>query len=282
MSETSPIWPARLDHICISTEQPDEMLAFYGDAMGYQSAPLDTDLWQLSGHQRTLLLTTGKARQIGFVAFWLDDADRLAQLRESVAAKGEVIENSTTPLFKDDAFAVSDPDGTQLVFGLSAYKEAKSSDALPAELQHYAVTTKQISTMAKFYGETLGMRLSDQVFDDQGDPTANFFRSDASHHVIALFGAAYSELDHHSYELPSWNDIRDWADHFGDRRIPLWWGPGRHGPGNNLFFMIQDPDDNKLEFSTELEIFDYAQAPRTWPHEEHTLNLWGGAWMRDD
>ena len=34
--------------------------------------------------------------------------------------------------------------------------------------------------------------------------------------------------------------------------ITLWWGPGRHGPGNNLFFMIEDPDGHKVEFSAEL------------------------------
>jgi len=63
-------------------------------------------------------------------------------------------------------------------------------------------------------------------------------------------------------------------------RIPLWWGPGRHGPGNNLFFMIEDPDGHKVEFSAELELMPHEMPPRTWPHEQRTLNLWGSAWMR--
>jgi catechol 2,3-dioxygenase len=63
-------------------------------------------------------------------------------------------------------------------------------------------------------------------------------------------------------------------------RIPLWWGPGRHGPGNNLFFMVEDPDGHKVEFSAELERMPPEMAPRTWPHEQRTLNLWGSAWMR--
>ena len=75
-------------------------------------------------------------------------------------------------------------------------------------------------------------------------------------------------------------DIRDWGDHMASLRIPMWWGPGRHGPGNNLFFMVEDPDGYKVEFSAELELMPEEMRYRTWPHEERTLNLWGSAWMR--
>ncbi|MSQ89297.1 MAG: glyoxalase, partial [Betaproteobacteria bacterium] len=89
-----------------------------------------------------------------------------------------------------------------------------------------------------------------------------------------------SRADHHSYETSSWNDIRDWGDRMASLRIPLWWGPGRHGPGNNLFFMIEDPDGHKVEFSAEIELMPQDAACRDWPHEQRTLNLWGSAWMR--
>ena len=82
-------------------------------------------------------------------------------------------------------------------------------------------------------------------------------------------------------ETTSWNDIRDWADHLGGLRISLSWGPGRHGPGNNLFFMVCDADGNMVEFSAEMELMDRDTAVRLWKHEPHTLNLWGVAWIRD-
>jgi hypothetical protein len=40
---------------------------------------------------------------------------------------------------------------------------------------------------------------------------------------------------------------------------------GRHGPGNNLFFMIEDPDGYKVEFSAELEHMTKEMTYRTWP-----------------
>ena len=77
-----------------------------------------------------------------------------------------------------------------------------------------------------------------------------------------------------------WNDIRDWGDRFAKERITLFFGPGRHGPGNNLFFMVVDADRNRLEFSAELELAPADREAGVWPQSEHTLNSWGRAWMR--
>ena len=48
-------------------------------------------------------------------------------------------------------------------------------------------------------------------------------------------------------------DIRDWADHLATLHIKLWWGPGRHGPANNLF-SDRGPEGYLIEISAELEI----------------------------
>jgi len=65
----------------------------------------------------------------------------------------------------------------------------------------------------------------------------------------------------------------------GARRIPLMWGPGRHGPGNNIFIFVEDPDKNWIEISAELEIM-YDRPAKNWPHEEYTLNSWGRGILR--
>ena len=57
------------------------------------------------------------------------------------------------------------------------------------------------------------------------------------------------------------------------------WGPGRHGPGNNLFIFIEDLDKNWLEFSAELEII-HDRKVNEWPQSEKTLNLWGKGILR--
>jgi len=54
---------------------------------------------------------------------------------------------------------------------------------------------------------------------------------------------------------------------------------GRHGPGNNLFIFIEDPARNWIEISAELEVV-HDRAAQVWPHEEHTVNLWGRGILR--
>ena len=44
--------------------------------------------------------------------------------------------------------------------------------------------------------------------------------------------------------------------------------------------MIEDPNGDRLELSAEIEVLPRELGPRTWPHTERTVNLWGAGWMR--
>jgi catechol-2,3-dioxygenase len=104
-------------------------------------------------------------------------------------------------------------------------------------------------------------------------------RGNHEHHNLAVFYQDRQGVDHHSYEAGEWDTIRDWSDHLATHDIQLMWGPGRHGPGNNLFIFIEDPDGNWIEISAELEVV-HDRPVKTWPHHERTLNLWGRGVLR--
>ena len=165
-------------------------------------------------------------------------------------------------------------------FGVAGAAES-AADTLPGRLQHVVVATTRLDAMVAFYNETLGFLVSDWVREVSGEATTCFLRSDPEHHSFAAFRAPRAGLDHHAYETTCWNDIRDWADHFSGLHVRLEWGPGRHGPGNNLFFMVHDPDGSWVEISAELEHMPAEAAAREWPHEERTLNYWGQGFLRD-
>ncbi|WP_375392801.1 VOC family protein, partial [uncultured Sphingomonas sp.] len=105
-------------------------------------------------------------------------------------------------------------------------------------------------------------------------------RCSHEHHSLAMFQTAEARLDHHCLEAGDWGLIRDWGDHFAGEHIPLKWGPGRHGPGNNLFMFIHDLDGNWIELSAELEQVAPDRAVGDWLHEERTLNSWGAGLLR--
>ena len=138
---------------------------------------------------------------------------------------------------------------------------------LAARLQHVTLRTTDMAPMIAFYADALGFFYADRVEDEDGDPRACFFTLDREHHSLAFFKADSCRIDHHSYELNGWDQIRDWADYFAAEKIQLRWGPGRHGPGNNLFIFIDDPEGNWIEFSAELEVMDEDRELEIWPHE---------------
>ena len=264
------LWPATLDHLCRSSPEPERLARFYGELLGDRVEALPQGQWLVAGEGRRLIVAPGEKGAVPYFALAVADINRLrAGLEKKVA-----IESSSSPLFANGAFSVRDPDGRRVVFGPGNEKFQAN-----ARLQHFVCASTQLEKMLDFYRDILGMEESDRVLEGEA-LAAVFLRSDPEHHSFAAFRAPESRADHHCYETRSWNDIRDWADRMAQLRIPLWWGPGRHGPGNNLFFMIEDPDGHKVEFSAELEHLPAGAPFRTWPHEQRTLNLWGSAWMR--
>ena len=138
----------------------------------------------------------------------------------------------------------------------------------------------QTSTLLPFYRDVLGFVVSDRVEDQSGRLRACFLRTDPEHHVIAIFEAPERRHDHLSFETTDWTALREWADRLSALGAPLVWGVGRHGPGNDTFFMVHDPDQNLVEISAELEVCGPERVEKLWPHEQRTLNLWGYAIMR--
>ncbi len=266
------LWPARLHHLRRDSPKPEPLARFYGELLGDRVAPLPDGSWLVAGRGRRLVVGRGAAASVPYFAFELPDAARLGAYRRQVGKA----EDFSSSLFAPGAFATADPDGRRIVFGISQHYSEPAG--LPGRLQHFVCATTRLPEMLGFY-RGLGMIESDRVLEGE-ELSAVFLRSDPEHHSFAAFRAPESRPDHHCYETTGWLDIRDWADRMGRLRIPLWWGPGRHGPGNNLFFMIEDPDGHKVEFSAELELMPKDTPHRTWPHESRTLNLWGSAWMR--
>ena len=261
------LWPARLHHLRRDSPNPERLARFYGELLGDRVERLPDASFLVAGRGRRLVVGKGAAAAVPYFALEVHDRSQIAAFRG---------ERFSCPLFEDDAVTLTDPDGRRIILGIA--KKASDEPGLPGRLQHFVCATTQLGEMLEFY-RALGMVESDRVVEGEA-LSAVFLRSDPEHHSFAAFRAPESRPDHHCYETNGWLDIRDWADRMARLRVPLFWGPGRHGPGNNLFFMVEDPDGHKVEFSAELEIMPKDMPPRTWPHEQRTLNLWGSAWMR--
>jgi len=239
---------------------------------------------------RQVMASNGAANQLHYFLYSLETQAAWASFvqRTAQVPKADVSAFAELPAH---ALAFRDPDGHCVVFASAdvdanevdtdVLPAASNAKALPPAItQHLGIRTPNIDAMATFYSEVLGFVVSDRVHDDQGQLRACFLRTSELHHALALFGAPVSCFDHQSFEAPDWEGLKHWADHMGDLRQEIVWGVGRHGPGNDVFFMVRDPDGNLAEISSEIEVCTPDRPMGIWKHEERTLNLWGKAIMR--
>lgn len=269
---------AYVHHLEIESSDPAALAEFYGRAMDMSVERVGKG-WICRGPARRTLFTQGRPNKLSYAAFACRDPEALEMLRAHVQKQGVAIIPSPSSLFDRRAFAVQDPEGNRIAFGLAADDPAGEPRSLRGPLQHVTVTSTDMAGMENFYAAKLGFAVSDRVRNDKGQVTTCFLRSNHEHHTLAIFLKSEAGLDHHSYEAGEWITIRDWADHLGGMRIPIVWGPGRHGPGNNLFIFIKDTDGNMIEISAELEVV-HDRPVKEWKHEPYTLNMWGPAIMR--
>ena len=276
MAEKPPRLRARLDHIALNSPDPGALAEFYRLALDLQPEKLGDDLWLCHAPQRRVLIAKGSAKTLAFGAYAVETADLLAALRDRLARSGLPLERLPTSLFADGGFAVKDPDGNRIAFGVPTAHSEPEMAVLPARLQHLVFGSDEVQRLADFYEQVLGFTVSDRVFDKSGRLTNCFFRADrGDHHILAVFPAGQKKLDHHCYESLDWGLIRDWSDQLSNRNIPIAWGPGRHGPGANLFIMVRDPDGNWVEISAELEQVEAERPAGVWQNGPEVANRWG-------
>lgn len=269
---------AYLHHLAFESTDPKRLAAFYADTMDMDLSEISGAEWRCEGPGRRMIVVPGEDGKMSYAGLACRSVDGLNALRARVEQEGIDLHPSPSPYLEDGAFAVSDPDGHMICFGV-AKPHNSARRALQGPTQHLTFASRDVEGFSVFYHGKLGFQVTDRVVHDDGSLATCFTTSNHEHHTIACFKSDRTGVDHHSYEAGEWNYIRDWCDRFAERDIQLMWGPGRHGPGNNLFVFIEDPDGNWIEVSAELETI-YDRTVKDWPNEARTLNLWGQAIMR--
>jgi catechol 2,3-dioxygenase-like lactoylglutathione lyase family enzyme len=270
---------AYLHHVAFESSDPQRLARFYANAMDMDLIEVSAAEWRCEAPRRRFVAMRGQDRNLAYAGLACRNAEGLALLRARVEAEGLEVLESPSPYFFDGAFAVRDPDGRLVCFGL-AKPDTSTRNAIQGPTQHLTYASENLQGFIDFYVGKLGFQLTDRVLHEDGRLATAFTTSNHEHHTIACFYTpGRVGVDHHSYEAGEWIHIRDWCDHLAAHGIQLSWGPGRHGPGNNLFVFITDPDGSWIEISAELEVV-HDRDTVDWPQHPRTLNKWGKAILR--
>ena len=281
---------SKLGYVGFETSDLDRMIEYYTKILDFslversaQGAYLTTTF-----DHHSVVLTRGdtKARSTVGYEIWepLDDAQR--RLRE---AGYEVQRRTDIAPGTPDVLVLEEP-STGIPLHLFSAQDSSGVEGYPplrpTKLGHVAAFTSALAPMQKFYQDLLGFKWSDTVGD-----FFVFLRCNADHHAANFLASQkYRGMHHIAYEMRDPNHLIAMLDHLAKHDYRLHWGPGRHGPGHNLFTYHRDPDGHVIELFTQIDVVHdeakgyweprpwhevYPMYPKTWQVDLATVNQWG-------
>ena len=268
---------AALSHVALGVEDPAATAAFYARTLGLatgETLPNGTIRLGWGRGFHALELTRGD----GLDHFGLEVPDEaaLAALQSRLDAHGIASARERGAGDHPPVVTFRNADGHRIeAHGPidRSGEHAADPGRRPIRVHHVTLASPAVAEQVAFYETVLGFRVSDRMGE-----VFTWLRSSREHHTVAVVAADAPGLDHYAFEIESWASLKTWCDELAARDVALQWGPGRHGPGNNLFVMFDDLDGNHVELSCEMERFwdDRAEhAPRDWARGATTVNLWG-------
>jgi catechol 2,3-dioxygenase-like lactoylglutathione lyase family enzyme len=235
-----------------------------------------------------VLLEKGGQARCSRIAFQVDPDTDFSDIRKGLESEGvQAKERSDAAPGIPKMVSFEDPKGTLLEVFAEQTPISKNQAVAgigPLKLGHLAFCVDDPKKYVDYYAKVLGFRISDWIQD-----WFAFMRCGADHHTVNFVRGQRNQMHHIAFELKDWAQVQSACDFLGGKDINLIWGPGRHGPGHNIYTYHRNPDDQIIEMFTELDKMldeklgyfdprpwhrDRPQKPKVW---EMTRDIWGTA-----
>jgi hypothetical protein len=115
-------------------------------------------------------------------------------------------------------------------------------------------------------------------------------RCNPDHHTVNFVKGKRAVMHHFAFQLRDFSHLENGCDVLSLNRIPIIWGPLRHGPGHNVSIYHRNPDGQVVEFYAELDQLldedlgffdprpwheDQPQRPKVWTRANRSIAGWG-------
>ena len=285
---------AKVGYIGLRTRDVEAMVSYYTGVLGL--------ILTEQGGGGAAYLSTGvehhnvalhPASESGFdhVSFQLDNSQTLSEAAEELRGKGVEVEVRTdAEPGVGKLLRLADPEGN----AIQLYSEVEltgsgfgETGVVPNKLGHIAMNVRDVQAITDFYQDNLGFRWSDWMAD-----FFVFLRCGPEHHAMNFIRTeTLSDRMHHfAFELKDWAHVQAAGDVLARNKIPIIWGPSRHGIGHNIFTYHRDPDGNVVELFAQLDMMlnedlgyfeprpwheDFPQKPKVWDDVPLATSPWG-------
>ena len=142
----------------------------------------------------------------------------------------------------------------------------------PIELSHAVLNVADRQKSERFAIENLGFKLSDRTGH------MSFLRCNRKHHALAFAQSEVSSLNHIAFEMRDIDAVMNGIGRMREAGYACAWGPGRHGPGNNVFGYFVSPFGPVIEYTAEVGEVDEnyrVGGPEDWKWPPGRTDHWG-------
>lgn len=269
----------KLASLHLRTPALEESVDYYTRSFGLDLRTRDDQRATFSGARqptKVLEISKGDAAGIAGLSFAMRSSDDLQSSARSLAAKGFTVSAGDPADVTNSSFSVSDPDGHRIEFVLDEgpSDELATPDGRPLYVSHVVLNSRQPLAMTSFFVDVLGFKIADRYERD----LLTFLRcAQPQHHCLGISPGEAESLNHFSLDVGSIDALMKSVGRMQKNGFKPVWGPGRHGPGGNVFCYFEDPTGFVSEFTCDvLQIEDEdAWVPQEWPRVPETANVWG-------
>jgi len=142
----------------------------------------------------------------------------------------------------------------------------------PIQLTHAVLNSADQEASERFAVEKLGFTVSDRTAH------MRFLRCNRKHHCVAYAKSAAPSLNHMAFEMKDVDAVMRGITRMREAGHEAVWGPGRHGPGNNVFGYFIAPWGGVIEYTAEVsEVGDDYKVgtPEDWKWPPGRIDHWG-------
>ena len=261
---------AHLAHLELLTPAPDESCRFFIDVMGMTEAGRDGASVYLRGwddYENYSLKLTGSATSgLGHAAFRARSPAALSRRVAALEASGRGIGWVEGDGGHGPAYRFHDPDGHVLeLYYETTWYEAPAAlrpalknqaQRFPARgvnvrrLDHFNCLAVDIAANRRFFEDTLGFRLTEQIVLDTGEEAGMWLTCTNKSYDFAYTKEAHGvpgRFHHVTFALDSREEILRAADIFLENGVHIETGPHKHAVQQTFFLYVYEPGGNRVE-----------------------------------
>lgn len=169
-------------------------------------------------------------------------------------------------------FEVRGPEGQVYRFITDSAVGRLNDKAKPIQLTHAVINSTDVEASERYAVEKLGFKVSDRTAH------MRFIRCNRKHHALAYAKSEFASLNHIAFEMHDMDAVMRGIGRLRDAGHEPVWGPGRHGPGNNVFGYFIAPYGGIVEYTAEVSEVDEnykVGTPEDWKWPPGRIDHWG-------